>query len=171
MRPIEITTLLTEADKATLWGWGDDIFKTRALALEWRPKEWHLIIRDEQSAISKVSVLRHEILVAGQPIEVAGVGGVVTVPRAQHRGLARLLMSRAARFIRDELGLEFGVLFCLEFMAAFYRSLGWIELHDDVVIEQSDGRHVLPAELRLMHLDLTQRPWSAGAVELRSAPW
>ena len=171
MTAIEITTLLTEADKAALWGWGDDIFRTKALALAWRPKEWHLIIRDTQSAISKVSVLRHRITVGNTPLEVGGIGGVVTVPRAQHRGLARELMMRAAHFMRDELALEFGFLFCLEFMLPFYRSLGWIELRDDVVIDQSDGRHLLPAALHAMHLDLTERRWIDGAVELGSAPW
>jgi GNAT superfamily N-acetyltransferase len=168
---VEITTLLNDADKSALWGWGDDIFRTRALALEWRPKEWHLIAREEGRALSKVSVLRHTVAVAAERIEVGGIGGVVTVPQAQHRGLARALMLQAQSFMRENLGVDFGFLFCLQFMLGFYAELGWIRIEEQTVINQSDGRHLLPPELNAMILPLASRSWPAGNIELESLPW
>lgn len=167
---IEQTNELSDADKLTLWGWGDDIFQTRDYALQWRPKDLHLIARlSDGTAVSKVSVLRHTLEVRSRELTVGGVGGVVTVPTMQKQGLARLLMDRAVTVMRDEMRVSQALLFCLEFMRPYYASLGWKLITDPVLIEQPEGRRVSPVGAMAYSLGAEQFP--NGEIQLNSAPW
>lgn len=169
MLDVEITRELSDVDKASLWGWGTDIFRTESLGLKWRPKEWHLIAREGQRAISKVSLLKHTVTVGELHISVGGVGGVVTVPEAQRRGLASALMARAALFVRDDLGCNFGFLFCLDDKVGFYKALGWQLVTVPVVVLQPHGEIVM--SLNAMTLQLGPARWPDAPVNLLSEPW
>jgi Acetyltransferase (GNAT) domain len=69
------------------------------------------------------------------------VGGVVTVPEAQKKGLARRLMQHTAEFFEREWKVDAGLLFCLPKLTAYYEALGWQEVESPVLIEQpSDKR-------------------------------
>ena len=85
--------VLTDEEKQLLFGWGENIFGIAALKLSWRPKDLHFLLYADGEPVSHVGVLKHTVSVNGEPATVGGVGGVVTVPGAQKKGLARRLCS------------------------------------------------------------------------------
>jgi GNAT superfamily N-acetyltransferase len=127
-----------------------------------------LIYEDGQPA-SHVGVLRHAVFVAGTPVTVGGVGGVVTAPEAQKKGYAARLMRRAAEFFENEWKVEAGLLFCLPKMIPYYESLGWRKINELVLIEQLDG--VIESPIGIMVLPFGDGAWPDGEVELKSFPW
>lgn len=166
----EITQVdsLTDAERSRLFDWGEDIFGVKASALSWRHKDVHFLLSVDGEIVSHVGVLKHEVSVAGKPILVGGVGGVVTIPAAQKRGYARELMSHTAKFFK-QWGVEAGLLFCLERRVPYYGSQGWQLVHSPVEIQQRDGN--IDSPLAVMVLPLTRASWPEGRVELLSFPW
>ena len=162
------TDALTEAEKEKLFGWGDDIFGANDLSLHWRPKDLHFLLQVSGEAVSHVGVLTHEVSVAGKPVLVGGVGGVVTPPAWQKRGYARRLMQHAARFLENE-QVDAGLLFCLRRRVPFYESLGWRLVNYPVLIQQPSGEMVAPLEV--MILPIGESKWPDGEVKLNSFPW
>jgi hypothetical protein len=67
------------------------------------------------------------------------------------------------------MGVEFGLLFCLDRLKPFYARQGWQLLHETVEFDQPSGKIVSP--LNVMVLPCTGQTWPAGAVDLCSLPW
>jgi GNAT superfamily N-acetyltransferase len=166
---IKQTESLSDTESQILFGWGENIFGILAHQLEWRPKDLHFVLYSDGQPVSHAGVLRHVVNVNGNPVTVGGVGGVVTVPKAQGNGFARRLMQHAAKFLGLEWKVDAGLLFCLPNMVAYYENLGWLVLKSEVLIEQQNGRIVSP--LQVMVLPLRESSWSSGTVELQSLPW
>lgn len=150
-------------------GPGPDPFGMQAFALSWREKEWHFFVDVEGEPVSHVGVLRHDVRVDGEPVPVAGLGGVITEPGFQGRGFAQALLREAVAFMSDELDADFGFLFCLPRLVPFYERMGWQRLPRPVFIEQPGGVLEYPAEA--MVLPLRGRPWPPGKTEMQSLPW
>jgi GNAT superfamily N-acetyltransferase len=159
---------LTDAEKDRLFEWGDDIFGAESYNLRWRPKEVHLILDVNGEPASHVGLVKHEVAVAGRPVLVGGVGGVVTVPAWQKHGYARELMSHAVNFFA-EWKVDAGLLFCMPHRVQFYESQGWSLVSDPVMIEQPEGEMVSP--LLVMIIPVAGYRWPYGEVKLKSFPW
>jgi len=93
----------------------------------------------------------------------------VTVPEAQGRQHVHAAMRRAAEFMCGELGVEFGMLFCLPRLAPFYARQGWQLVEEEVEFEQPAGKVLSP--FRVMVLPCGGRAWPAGKVEVAGFPW
>jgi GNAT superfamily N-acetyltransferase len=165
---IELTEGLAESDRVALAGWSPDPFETLHLGIEWRGKAWNFIARDGDRPISKVGVLRHEVQVGDNWVMVGGIGGVITVPDAQGRGLATQLLGEAERFMREKLMVDFGFLFCLDSRKPFYEKRGWRAV-EPVTFDQARGRITSP--VNALVLPLREKRWPAGDINLRSLPW
>lgn len=175
MSAIEIkqTECLTEEEWRKLFGWGEDIFSANDLHLNWRAKDWHFLLYEDGEPKSHVGVLRHTISVdENLPVTVGGVGGVVTVPEAQGKGYAQMLMREVARFFENDWRVEAGLLFCLPRMVAFYQLLGWRKIEEPPLIEQPE-RGVIKAPMGIMVLPFGDHKfvWENAKVELESLPW
>jgi len=169
MDEIRQAEALTDEEEQVLFGWGKDIFGVATLKLSWRPKDLHFLLFADGEPVSHVSVLKHAVSVNGEPTTVGGVGGVVTVPRAQKKGLARRLMQHTAEFFERDWKVDAGLLFCLPKLTAYYEALGWQEVESPVLIEQPGGKIVSP--LCVMALTLVGEGCSFGNIELGSLPW
>lgn len=162
---IRLYDTLPEADRQTLLGWGTDLFAVSPLGLEWRAKDLHFVLYEDDGPKTLVSVLRHEI-----PLGViGGVGSVISLPEARGRGHARRVLERAVAYLRDDMKADFGLLFCLPRLVSFYESQGWSVMEQGVLIDQPGGK--VPAPSRVMILPFTGRSWPAERVELGSLPW
>lgn len=166
---IRQASAITDDEKERLFNWGEDIFGATDFELKWRSKDVHFFLDVDGIALSHVGLLRHEVSVNGRPLEVAGLGGVVTSPEAQGKGYANRLIRHAAEFFEREWGVDAGLLFCLPGLAPYYESLGWQAIEGPVLIEQPSGR--IKAPLPVMILPCRRRDWPTGEVELRSPPW
>jgi GNAT superfamily N-acetyltransferase len=156
---------LPEAERRALFGWGEDLFSVNARGLQWRPKDRHFVLYEDGLPLANASVLRHEV----RDMVVGGLGGVITLPEARGRGLARHVVGRATEFLRDDLQASFGLLFCLPRLVPFYRSLGWQVVEPGVLIDQPGGK--IPSPVPVMILPFKDEPWPTERVDLDSLPW
>ncbi|HWT01758.1 MAG TPA: GNAT family N-acetyltransferase [Pyrinomonadaceae bacterium] len=166
---IRVVTELTDEERKRLFGWGEHIFGLEDGKYTWRPKEIHIVLDVDGQAASHVGLIDHTVDVGGQPVRVGGVGGVATNGEMHGRGYARKTLRYAEQFMRDEMKVEFGLLFCLDRLKPFYERQGWQLLTEPVEIEQPAGRMVSP--LNVMVLPFGARVWPKGATDLRSLPW
>src|SRR3954465_7697077 len=94
-----------------LYGWGEDIFGANHFNLTWRPKDLHFLLYEDGELQSHVGVLKHTVFAGEKPVTVGGVGGVATLPGAQKKGYAKMLMRRAAEVFEREWKVDAGLLF------------------------------------------------------------
>jgi predicted N-acetyltransferase YhbS len=166
---IRLAGSLTEVERRALFGWADNVFGSDDGLYKWRPKDYHFVTEDEGRALSHVGVLKTTVKAGGRDVTVGGIGGVVTVPEAQGRGHVQAAMRRAAEFMCEELGVEAGMLFCLQGLVPFYARQGWRLLEDETEFEQPSGRMVSP--YRVMVLPCGAYEWPTGRVEVAGLPW
>lgn len=167
---IRLADRLSEEERRELFEWGEDPFGMREMKIQWRPKELHFVVEFAGRPVSHVGVLRHTVAAGGRAVVVGGVGGVITRPEAQGSGYASLALERASAFMRDELDVEFGFLFCRDPLVPFYRRHGWHLVAAPVTVSQDqDPPLVMP--LNSMVLPFANRAWPDGPVSLESLPW
>lgn len=166
---VHLTQTLSDEQRRILLGWGDDIFDVGQLDWHGRKKEWQVLGYAGGQLVSRVGILKTVVNVAQLPFSVGGIGGVVTIPAAQRKGYARLLLQQAAAFMADTLQVDFALLFCLPRLLPFYRRAGWQEVTSAVFIDQPAGRIASPAPLMWLACRGVQN-WPAGPVEI-GLPW
>jgi aminoglycoside 2'-N-acetyltransferase I len=160
---------LTDTEQQQLFGWGEDIFGVQPWGLEWRRKDLRFVLYDEGKPVSHAGILKHTVSVNGAGVSVAGLGGVVTVPEARGKGLARQVVRQAMTFAKSEWTVDAGFLFCRPQMVSYYEALGWKIVESAVIIDQPNGK--IPSPLPVMVLLFDRISWPAGLVELQSLPW
>jgi predicted acetyltransferase len=166
---VRLVTNLSETEKRQLFEWSPNVFGDEALHLQWRLKDWHFLVYADEQLVSHVGIVKHVVTVGEQPVTVGGIGGVVTVPAAQGKGYASTALQAATKFMREELMVDFGMLFCLARMIPFYQRFGWQEVQEPVIIDQPSEK--MPSPLMVMVLPCRKQTWPAGTVKLESLPW
>jgi len=168
---VRLVEELSEQERQQLFFWGTDIFGTESFNLQWRKKKsWHVLVYDAASQlVSHVGVSGETVSVGQRVIHVGTIGGVVTIPSAQNKGYARTALQQAKSFMCDQLGVEFGMLFCLDRLVPFYQRLGWQRVQDFVYIEQPTGKILSP--LNVMILPCQSQIWPTGTVDVQSLLW
>ncbi len=166
---IRLVTNLSEAEKRLLFEWSPNVFGDEGSNLQWRPKDWHFLVYESDQLVSHVGIVKHTVTIGEQQITVGGIGGVVTVPAAQGKGYASMALQEATKFMREELMVEFGMLFCLARMIPFYQRFDWQEVLEPVLIDQPSDKIFSP--LVVMVLPCRSQEWPAGTVKLESLPW
>ncbi|MEM9805115.1 MAG: GNAT family N-acetyltransferase [Cyanobacteria bacterium P01_D01_bin.56] len=129
---IRQTDSLTDKEKKSLFGWGENIFGVRKLNLSWRSKDRHFLLYSDGELASHVGILQHVVIVNGEAVTVGGVGGVVTIPESQKKGFARQLMQHTAKFLEQEWKVDAGLLFCFPEMGPYYEAYGWQQVQAPV---------------------------------------
>ncbi len=166
---IRLTQTVTDEDHQTLFGWGDDVFRARGIRFHCRKGEMHLMGTVDGQLVSHAGMVNAEARVAGQPMRVGGIGGVVTVGTAQRKGYAARMLQQALAYMGETWQVEFGMLFCLPHVLPFYAGLGWQKVASPVSIAQPEGRVLSPLAAMVMPC-AGGRVWPAGPVEL-DLPW
>jgi GNAT superfamily N-acetyltransferase len=119
--------------------------------------------------VSVVGILKRRIQVGEIILEVGGIGGVATHPDHQRHGFASALLRGAAEFIREDLHIEFGLLFCDHDKITFYSKLGWQVVEAEMTMEIHGKKQVFDG-IALV-LPLGARPWPEGTIDLCGHPW
>jgi GNAT superfamily N-acetyltransferase len=159
---------LTEGEHEQLFGWDANVFGGAHLGLTYRPKTTHFLLYADGRLASHVGLLRHVIGADGHDATVVGLGGVVTVPDAQHKGYARALVAHAMTIANDGRA-DGGLLFCLPCLVPFYEYAGWQLVDGPVLIEQPQATMLSP--LAVMVLPWSERLRGITRIDLRSLPW
>jgi predicted acetyltransferase len=138
-------------------------------SIEWGSPDWMSLGFMNEELVTQFSLLKREILVGGQPVSVAGVGGVATHPQWLRRGLASTLLRAAESFMRDEIRVPFGLLICADETQPVYARCGWRTVAKSLLFVQNNLRRRL--ETCVMILPLADQPWPGGEIDLCGLPW
>ena len=163
---------ITPEEATQLTGWGDNIFGTAHLQLTYRPKEGvlHFVIyADGHGPLSHAGVLKHHASANGRTALIGGIGGVVTIPTAQRRGYASMIVRHATDFLRSQWNVDFALLFCVDRMVKYYERLGWRTVACEVMIDQPAGK--IPSPFHVMTMPFKPGFETIEQIDLGSAPW
>jgi len=164
---------ISASERKILFEWGPDIFHGSLYSLQWRPTDVHVVGYAGDEPVTHVGIVSHPVAVGSTRALVGGIGSVVTVPQKQKLGLAKECLRRAQSYMRSDLGVEYGFLFCPERLVEFYGRSGWRKLVEPVLVNQPGGKVTAP--LCSMILEFAER-WPEGPVDLGSqrldrGPW
>lgn len=167
---IRATRDLSEEERKHIGEWLWHTFGSpEAAEYEWATPDWHVLVRVDGELVSHVEVVERVGTVDGRPVKLGGIGGVVARPQWRGRGLASLAMEKATAFMRDALGVEFGLLVCGEDMVAFYRRLGWEVVEGPMMCDQPGGKVTFIGVT--MVLPVADKAWPEGTIDLCGLPW
>jgi GNAT superfamily N-acetyltransferase len=165
---IRVESALSNEQEAAILALGD-IWESAHLGLSWRPKEEHIVRYVGGEFAAKASILKHSVMVNDRGVPVGGVGGVITMPAFQGEGHATAVLNYLANYLRCDLKLPFGMLFCRPALAPFYGRLGWKLIEDTVYIQQP--QRTMESPLPVMSASYSNEAWPRGSVYLNSEPW
>ncbi len=151
-----------------------EVYPPEAMAkVVWRDVTWahadkRVFVYRDDTPVCHVGLYLRGGTHDGAPVRIAGIGGVMTSPRARRTGCASEAM-RAAAIFMDEQRVDFGLLFCETHNVAFYRGLGWRPFDGEVFCRQPQGRICFD----LMHTMLLPRRGApeGGVIDLCGLPW
>jgi GNAT superfamily N-acetyltransferase len=160
--------------QALLPAWRTACFPPRPVAITWRPGDYIQWVFAAGEPVSVLTIIDHTVRVGGEAVHVGGIAGVMTPPPQQGRGYASASLRHAAEFLRDTLGVPFGLLGCEPHNVPFYARLGWEPLAAEFTFEQPDGRAGLRFSWRdvALILPLAGIPWPDGdLIDFNGLPW
>jgi predicted GNAT family N-acyltransferase len=165
---------LTAARRAELEGEESDPFEVSGVTLQFRPKERHVALQDDDGRlIASAGMVLVEVEVADRRFPVIGLGGVIVNAGHRGRGLARRVVEAAlvrAGECSPARPPDFALLFCLPDRVGLYLRLGFAEISDEVQVNQPEG--FVPMPLRAMWRALRDgASWPEGPVFLQSLPF
>ncbi|MGO9060622.1 MAG: GNAT family N-acetyltransferase [Candidatus Binataceae bacterium] len=135
----------------------------------WAAPDYYAISEADGELIGRLGIFDRDVEVAGTRIRVGGIGGVITKPEWRLHGVARDLLTHAAGFMRDQLGVEFAILLCRREVAPVYAELGWLRVDGPTVFLQPSGIATYPRDT--MILKFTARQWPSGTIDMCGLPW
>jgi nodulation protein A len=163
--------LQREFDKLDRLAFGEIIFEEDPdfPPIQWATPDWMALGFLHGQLVTQLCIPRREILVGGEKIWVAGLGGMATHPKYQHRGYGSALLAAIEPFMRDTLQAQFGLLICSDEVRPFYELSRWQYAASALYFTQDQQRRVMnPC---VMVLPLTARAWPAGEIDLCGLPW
>ena len=166
---VRVVDSYSRTDRIELAGGDEDPSQTSAYQLQWRPTEKHVLILEGERMVCHVGLVKHTVAVGGNPVPVAGIGGVLTRPECRGRGYARVAMEAAEAFALSQMGVDFMLLFCRPALESWYQHLGWAKVLRAVWIEQQQGTILQP--LVSMVKCLGKKEWPEGEIRLGCPPW
>ena len=164
----KVSRTIPTREQKKLFEWGTDIFGGSKYNLKWRPADYHVVGYLKEKPVTHVGIVKHSVRIGSVHKTVGGIGGVVTVPQKQKQGLAKICLLHTHSYMRHELAVEYGFLFCIERLVSYYSDIGWRIIDDRVLVNQPCG--ALFAPLCSMVFEFSE-PWPKGLVKLDSLPW
>lgn len=138
-------------------------------SIQWASHNWMALGHLHGELVTQLCLLKREIIVGGENVWVAGIGGVATHPNWQRRGFASELMKCSADYIQKEIAVPFGLLICAGETQPVYARCGWQTIAKSLTFVQDSRSRNL--ETCVMILSLTGQPWPSGEIDLRGLPW
>lgn len=163
---------LPAALRPTLDAWSKVCFPD-AHGITWTfETPWHAVVYEANGQpVSYLDILERPCTVGGQPVNLAGIGGVMTPPEFRGRGYASRALEAAADFMRTRIDAPFALLVTGENRIPFYGRLGWQHIQAPLRFYQPDGIDKSDRIAVIMILSLHGDPWPDGEIDLRGLPW
>jgi GNAT superfamily N-acetyltransferase len=129
-----------------------------------------ILVYDDAALVAAAGMHFREARVDGVATNIAGIGGVMTLPSAQRRGFGRAAMLAAQESIEHGKRSAFGLLFCELKNIGFYQPMGWRVFNGTVIVEQPGAvgpYQVMPTLVR----SLASAAPAEGTIDLCGLPW
>ena len=136
----------------------------------WASPDWSILVWDENELVSRVGLIRREIISNGESKLIGGVGGVMTHPQRQGKGHASAAMHEAVRIFRDEWQVAYALLFYGTRVNEFYKRLDWKQFDGQTFVQQPKGRVEFTVN-KAMVLDVKESAPLDGTLDLNGLPW
>ncbi len=137
----------------------------------WATPQWHILIRDEaDQLVSHVGAVTRLCLCDSNEILLGGIGGVMTQPAQRGKGYASAGVGRAIDFLRQEMRVEFSLLFCAPRMQSYYRRFGFSSFAGDARARRGDSEVIFPRNEVMVIAALKPLPQCA-LLDLCGLPW
>lgn len=137
--------------------------------INWATPDWMGLGFLDGELITQLCLPKREIRVGAEMISVAGIGGMATHPKYQHKGYGSALLAATEAFMRDEIQVPFGLLICANGTRGFYKRAGWYFAAEVLFFSQDNQRRALHTSV--MILPLANQRWSTGEIDLCGLPW
>lgn len=105
-----------------------------------------------------------------KPVRIGGLGNVKTHPEARRQGYAEAALRESRRFLQEQDGLDFALLFCRAHNVPFYGKRGWQGFRGAVLVAQPQGAIRFTA-YEVMCQDLERPAPKDGTLDLCGLPW
>jgi aminoglycoside 2'-N-acetyltransferase I len=135
----------------------------------WAETDFYVILSLEEQLAGRLGILDRQVSVGGATVRVGGIGGVATKPEFRHRGVASAMLARAAEFMKNDLGVEFGFLLCRHEVSPVYAKMGWITVAGPTTFTRAGVTATYPHDT--MILPLVEKTWPAGPIDMLGLPW
>lgn len=135
----------------------------------WAEPDWNVLIWEDDDLASGAAIVERTATVGGRPVRLGGIGNVATKVEWRRRGFAAAALKAAQDFLRDPLGVDFGLMICTEKMLARYEKLGWRLAARSMLADQPDGRVTI--QYPVMVLPVQEKDWLQGEIDLCGLPW
>lgn len=135
----------------------------------WAEPNYCVVLSLDGQLAGRLAVLDRQVSVGGEIIRVGGIGGVATKPDFRHRGVASIMLSRAAKFMKDDLCMEFGLLLCRHEVSPVYAKLGWTPVPGPTTFSRGEVAATYPHDT--MILPFAAKAWPQGPIDMLGLPW
>ena len=160
---------LTELERTNLQNWFCEEFG-QMLPFEFAEPDWYLLAYIEKDLVGRIGILKRTILVDGEEWHVGGISGVIVRKAWRSHGISKRITKEACDFIRDQLKVDFGLLFCRDELIPLYQECGWDVIRTKTIFSQSTGKSTHPRDFLMMQ-ELSGKKWPKGEVDLNGLPW
>ena len=141
----------------------------RFAGFEWAEADWLVVGRLGDLIVCTVKIALRDVIVGGQRVRVGGIGDVATMAEWRRRGFAAAAMTTVGEFLCNDLGADFGLLFCDTHLLHYYSRFGWQRVDGPTMVEVPWGKVPFPEET--MVLPCRQKEWPGGSVDRNGLPW
>jgi aminoglycoside 2'-N-acetyltransferase I len=135
----------------------------------WASPDYYVLLSLDEQLAGRLGVLDRKVSVGGEIVRVGGIGGVATKPDFRHRGVASAMLAHADEFMKNDLGLEFGLLLCLHEVSPVYANMGWMVVPGPATFTRAGVAATYPNDT--MILRLAGKTWPPGPIDMRGLPW
>lgn len=150
--------------------WPAEVLRAKPWAdVKFAHADLRVMVEADEQVICHVGIYRREGIWKGRKIRIGGIGGVMTHPDFQRRGLASVALTAATHTLKEERATDFALLFCEPETASFYSSRGWKPFGGEVFAEQSGNRARFDALLPFVFY--LKRAPHEGELDLCGLPW
>jgi GNAT superfamily N-acetyltransferase len=101
--------------------------------------QWYIFGYLDEGLVTQVGVLQRTITIGQNPLLIGGISFLITEPEHRGRGFASIIMKEAIVFLKNELGLPFGLLTCKPRLESLYTGMGWRTIDAPNVFVQPTG--------------------------------
>jgi GNAT superfamily N-acetyltransferase len=131
--------------------------------------QWYVLGFLQDKPVTQVGVLQRTITVNQKPLLIAGVGFLITEPEYRGQGFAAVIIEEAMAFVRNKLGLPFGLLTCKPRLETLYSSMGWRTVTAPNTFAQPTGNRSCGG--LIMVKERGGKTWPEGKIDFGGLPW